>query len=226
MRMYFLWLTAIVAVFCVLVGCKGEEDKEEQTLLRTIEAVADQIRAYEENPKFVDSLPLCRDVLSRLERYGKSAVTTVPDPFRINVVERFKTGLVVRYVEEDTDILGIGVREYWPDGQAIWEVYELDKGSRSAMAPNRPAWSWVRGFVFLVTERTTPSLRKDGKQWEAWVEEGSPELQPQLYIARPSPKVHVLISLIDEQGHESRAVPLTCWLAYPDANDPIEGTKQ
>jgi hypothetical protein len=43
-----------------------------------------------------------------------------------------------------------------------------------------------------------------------------------MYIARPSAKTHVLISLIDEKGHESRAVPLTCWIVETAADNPVK----
>ncbi|MHC4260358.1 MAG: hypothetical protein ACYSTF_08115 [Planctomycetota bacterium] len=224
-------LSVEAAAMFVLVGCeqKPQRRTDKETAATTKTQIAEHLRNVEKHPELMRCLPLCRDMLERLDRYGSLAVTEVPDPYLVRVVEdqnRGKTAIFIRYVERNSDLLGIRVREYWLDGHTVSEVYELDMGSRALLPEctsdkHRGEWSWCWAFSFTVTERTNPSVRKEAELWQTWVKDGGPEEQPSLYIAKPTSTTHVLISLIDEKGHESRAVPLDSWVVYGKNGNPV-----
>lgn len=196
-----------------------EKESDQQTFLRTKYALEEQLKAFQEKiPQCNNIINSTRNVLSRFDKYGSLAVTLVPEPYSIAVAEKKngkKTMIFVRYLERKSDILGVRVREFWPDGQTVSEIYELDKYSRRLLSPKqkKPQWSWYRAFALDISERKDPNMHKNEREWRAWVE-GDIKKQPPMYIAKPGPKTHVLISLVDEKGHESKALELNCWVTY------------
>jgi hypothetical protein len=161
--------------------------------------------------KMIESL---KHTLEMLEIHGESAVTSVPNPYAVSVG---KVGggptlaLVIYYLERDTDVIAVRIREYWQNGDSFSEVYELHSSAVDILQHSIRR-TWVYGICFEATERKSSTMRKDEEKWHKWVCRTDHEgLQPPLYIARPTDKNHVLISLIDKVGHESRAVSLTAW---------------
>jgi hypothetical protein len=229
-------LLSVAAVLAfVLASCRQRPVEQSDNLARArtkehVRAHLTHLRTLKEASSFAGVMQLCQEMISRMDNHGAAAVTKVPDLFSLCVVEdqnRGKTALFVRYLERKSDLLGVRVREYWPNGRTVSEIYELDRGTRSLLPKDRPnsnatEWSWVWGFALDITPRKSTGLRKDLERWKTWVEQGTVEGRPPMYIARPSAKTHVLISLIDEKGHESRAVPLTCWIVETAADNPVK----
>ena len=154
--------------------------------------------------------------LNMLETYGARSVTAVPDPYKIVVARPSAQGplnLALAWLERNPDLHAVRVREYWPGGAIISETYPLSAGLYNHLCEVNAGY-WMHTLVMVATERVSPAVRKDAKLWDQYAKSESVawQEQPALYIAKPSDEVHVLISLIDRVGHESRGVPLEVWL--------------
>lgn len=211
----------IVLVLSVLNGCRDKAKQSEEATQYSIvkgalERHARSLRQKEKQFKGLKGqLELGEQVLESLETYGPSYVTIVPELYYVVVSKPTDGvhGLIIWNLERRSDLVGVRIREFWPGGEVVSEVYELAMIARDYHNPARKEPGWRGGYSFYVTERQNPSVRKDEDEWEKWVI-GEIDIlsQPHLYLARPSEEVHVLISLIDHAGHESRAVPLPPWL--------------
>ena len=203
----------IVTALCVVAGCADagkKYDKEELTRIKAEMAL--HMRNLEEKATVgrKEAASGIRKVLKLLDEHGASYVTTVPDPYLAGVGKVSggpRVSLVIYWLERDSDLAAVRVREYWHTGEVLSEIYELDCQTRKLLSDSH-AGAWRSSIAFVVTERQAPQIRKDEQMWSSWAAAPAPDSQPPLYIAGPSEKVHVLISLIDSKGHESRALAL------------------
>lgn len=217
MKLHINLLLIALALIFFFTSCEHTDvENQDSQLSHVKEYLSNYIRSLEKKgrPDCINLAESIKQVLRMLEVHGEYAVTSVPNPYAVSVG---KVGggparlLVIYYLEHDTDVVAVRIREYWQTGDSFSEVYELHSSTLDML--HRPSQgSWVNALSFAVTERKSPTVRKDEEKWHEWVcgtdHEG---LQPPLYVARPTDKNHVLISLIDKIGHESRAVPLIAW---------------
>jgi hypothetical protein len=124
--------------------------------------------------------------------------------------------LTLEVLERDSDIAGIRVREVWPTRKLIDETYSTPPALRKAYRYQSEG-IWYNWFVIEVTPRTATANRMDGKAWEEWSTTDDVIVaraqQPSLFVASPESAGLALISVIDEAGRESNAVPISCWLS-------------
>ncbi len=164
-------------------------------------------------------ITLCNDMLSRLEKSGKSAITTIPNPYLAYVFKKKDKSaplvLTIDWLERDADLISICIREYGPGGQVITETYELHMKAILSIR-DKVGLSWAHSFSFIITERTDPTQQKDQDGWRNWLLSNNLK-QPAMYLARPTKDVHVLISLINSAGNESRWIPVSCWIDETEA---------
>ncbi len=200
-------------------------DQDDLTLVKAREGLKNAIT---EARRIGGGIEDCRTMLEKLREFGKNAVCLVPEPYWVYVLTK-RTGnnkgkLFVYWIERDSDVRAVHVREYWPSGQEISEIYELSMKTRSAIR-EKAAVSWSHRLEFAVTERTSPELRMDAPQWRASLLPFG-QHQPPMLIAKPTDQVHIQISLIDQCGHESRPLELTCWVGEDEIKSIVVEGKQ
>ncbi len=208
-----------VALFLLTVfGCSqdetGQSEMDSMAFTRAKETV---VSSWEDAASRTDRCfePMarhCEELVKAMENHGDQVITTVPLPYRWGVAALNRgegpLTLIVNWLERGTDVTGLRVREYWPGGRVISEVYQFPPQVRANIRKFAEG-TWVHGTIIELTERSSPEVTLRGRA-DSGQGEGD-ETRPQLLLAKPSQEVHVLISLIDEVGHESRALPLT-WL--------------
>ena len=206
---------SILMALCLVGGCAEAGREADEEVLTGIKAdMESHVRSLEEKGTAGqrEAANGIREVLKLLNEHGASYVTEVPDPYVVSAGKsRYssRVKLVVYWLERSSDIAAIRVREYWSSGQVISEVYELNSQTRSVLSGSDDYSWWKNAMSSPVVERHTPEMRQDQKAWNEWARaEVEPDSQPDFYLAKPSQEVHVLISLIDGKGHESRAMPL------------------
>jgi hypothetical protein len=169
----------------------------------------------------------CAKAKSMLEANGQAAVTRTPYLVRASVHRHELSGLrlVVSWLERNPDVTALRIREYWRDGTSVDEVTLLPLPERRSMRQANQALYHARAFG--LKERATPSVRAQAEQMipltarEAAEERLSQEAVglPRVLMAIPSEEVVVLVSLIDDVGHESQAVAAVSMLRTDDEEE-------
>jgi len=223
-RKHVLARSVLLGMVVICSSCADEDPldqrfaAEKELLSCTMEQVHGSVTHAQSRPEpaFEAIAKSAAHALNMLETYGEQAVTPVPDPYKILVARPSAEGplnLVVYWLERDTDLCAVRVREYWAAGAVISETYPLSAALYADMRKVDAPY-WMHTLVRIVTERPSPAVRMDSKLWDEYAKSESVawQDQPPLYVAKPSDRVRVLVSLIDRVGHESRAVWLEVWL--------------
>jgi len=225
-------------VLGMLAGCNDSREEELRSWEWQKKKLGEILTDRENDsrwPKDEEVLAPIRAKLKELEASGPGGITDVPEPYAVDFDARTSTtkrlhgdpGLIVCWLERNTDVAAIRIRERWAGGEEIDETYQMCEPHKKVL------WSWegsLWGHVagWDITRRKDPSQRKDEKAWDAWLKSASPtpQNQPNLYVARPSAEVSVRVSLIDEKGQEGASVPVTLWADPPGQTTQATPTTQ
>jgi len=210
-----------IGMALLLGGCRRPDTSEATRLASAEKQVRNSVETLSKwsYPGTTESLRICRETLRTLEVDGVRAVTTVPSIVRVAVGESDRGhSLVIYWLERESDLAAVRVREYWPSGDSLCEIYPIGDQRRQALRMTEQDF-WAHATWFAVAERRRIEDRKDEEAWRHWAirPHNDDEHNPPMLLARPSETMHVLISLIDECGNEGRAVPLTVWIDKPPA---------
>ena len=215
-----MWMFPGILSLCLFSGCGSQETEVVDSILfdRTKAQVNANLVSLQERerPELEPLVSSVRRILKKFDSHGKRAITEVPEPYSIGVSkgefgERESFILVIHWVERCSDIAAITIREYWFSGKTVSESYKMHPKAKVFFKElGHESWSHV--MALRVKERISPDIQMDAEEWKKWMENKDDVDQPPIFIAKPSNNVHVLISLIDEIGHESPAVPLDVWV--------------
>jgi len=127
------------------------------------------------------------------------------------VSSRAPAALNLVVVDEDRDLLGVRIKER----------YVLPNGVESSFEETYPAYidgvqkTMYTGATVIPVHLRTGNRVKDEEQWRAYVDQAEHPTDskkmptPRIWITAPDPNaVEVSVSIYDQQGHESEAIPV------------------
>ena len=136
---------------------------------------------------------------------GDSAATPIPDPVAVYVQSSdAQNGLIfLHWLQKECSVSSFRVREFWPDGQLIEEVYDFP-----TLPPTTDLEPGMWSASAEVCIRHSPDQLRDDEAWDAWrlSQKDEGRERPPIFIAAPATGARVFVSLISEVGFESRSV--------------------
>jgi len=215
---YFSMLVVLVAL--APLGCNRKQPdplvKSKKSLAYMVDALGGMMsRKAASCPGMMPAVESCSYMRNLVKNAGESAVTPVPDPVAI-YVQAYAGGMsgqmYLFWIEERSDLSGIRIREFWPDGQLIEEVYVFPPAyfhRKDEYSADQDPWRLYYVTV-PVQVRNDPAQRKNEAAWRAWYDGyGTGESSPvPILVANPTTGAKIFVSLLDKTGFEGRSVSL------------------
>lgn len=209
-----------VSIVALCAGCGREEDSSGDLdraagrAIETIELWMD--RDEDDGGAIPKSVTVARE---KLNEYGKDWVRETPHLLRAVRTYHKTSGiplLVLYWLERDSDISAIRVREFWANGKSVDEIYDLPDEQRRAFRRLGKQDPLLYAIGVGVRERTASSMTSaDSGMLKLTPNDTMPAGEedisgmPGVLLGTPSDKTYILVSVIDARGHESQAVKLT-----------------
>jgi len=139
-----------------------------------------------------------------LREYGEEVITPTPDLFAV-----YATGgeLNLFWLEEDADVCMVVIREFWADGRTLLFRYGLSAAQRQTLLNKGCLKSLSMPLSVMSPSDSAQSSEGPCAGLSGDDVSGSGVVR----ATRPHKGVHILVSLVDEHGHESRSVPFLVW---------------
>jgi len=221
----FFGCALLLTVFFACTRAKQQTRPNEAEMTEWAkERIADSVQAAE-NLGQPELAIACGRARVMLDTWGAAAITCTPYLFRATVHTHRLSGrrLHVEWLERQADVKAVRIREYWVGGAHIDETFELPTEEKENIRKTEGA-TFVHARALGVKDRPAHSVRAQSEDMmiltsEDAAEEGLSQKAvglPRVLMAAPSEKVVVLVSLIDEVGHESQAVAAVSMLTSED----------